>query len=141
MSRGGSGSAGTPVSLRQGRHAPVFIPIGLDQTSVRRLPWVSIGIIVANLAVFLVIGSSMRAVQEEAGRRGREVMQYWSRHPYLTLPKSVAPGMSEADRERLRLLTEAMSSVSGRRAASAGGARRGAARARRARASVPRRRG
>src|SRR5664280_2626570 len=59
----------------------------------------------------------MRAAQEEAGQRGREVMQYWSQHSYLTLPKSVAPGMSEADRERLRLLAEAMSSASGRQVA------------------------
>ncbi len=94
----------------------MFIPIGLDQTSVRRLPWVSIGIIAANFAVFLAMGISVRQVGEEAGRRGREVMQYWSRHPYLTLPKSVAPGMSDADRERLRLLSEAMSGVSGRQA-------------------------
>ncbi len=94
----------------------MFIPIGLDQTSVRRLPWVSIGIIAANLAVFLAMGVSVRQVGEEAGQRGREVMQYWSRHPYLTLPKSVTPGLSDADRERLRLLSEAMSGVSGRRA-------------------------
>ena len=94
----------------------MFIPIGLDQTSVRRLPWVSIGIIAANLAVFLAMSVSVRQVGEETGRRGREVMQYWSRHPYLTLPKSMAPGMSDADRERLRLLSEAMSGVSGRQA-------------------------
>ncbi|TAM48792.1 MAG: rhomboid family intramembrane serine protease [Acidobacteria bacterium] len=96
----------------------MFIPIGLDQTSVRRLPWVSIGIIAANLAVFLAMSVSVREVAEEAGQRGREVMQYWSKHPYLTLPKSVAPGMSEADREHLRLLAEAMSGISGRPAAS-----------------------
>ncbi len=94
----------------------MFIPIGLDQTSVRRLPWVSIGIIAANLAVFLAMGVSVRQAGEEAGRRSREVMQYWSRHPYLTLPKSVTPGLSDADRERLRLVAEAMSSVSGRQA-------------------------
>jgi membrane associated rhomboid family serine protease len=94
----------------------VFIPIGLDQTSVRRLPWVSIGIIAANLAVFLAMTVSVQNGGEAAGRRSRELMQYWSRHPYLTLPKSVAPGMSDADRERLRLLSEAMSGVSGRQA-------------------------
>ncbi|HQT96051.1 MAG TPA: hypothetical protein PK435_15580 [Thermoanaerobaculaceae bacterium] len=37
----------------------MFIPIGLDQTSVRRLPWVSIGIIAADLAVSLLVGVSV----------------------------------------------------------------------------------
>ncbi|OYW07232.1 MAG: hypothetical protein B7X11_00180, partial [Acidobacteria bacterium 37-65-4] len=97
----------------------MFIPIGLDQTSVRRLPWVSIGIIAANLAVFLAMTVSVQNVGEAAGRRSRELMQYWSRHPYLTLPKSVTPGLSDADREHLRLVAEAMSSASGRQAPTA----------------------
>ncbi len=37
----------------------MFIPIGLDQTSVRRLPWVSIGIIAGDLPVFLLAGVSV----------------------------------------------------------------------------------
>ena len=119
VSRGGSGPAGTPVSLSQGRNAAMFIPIGLDQTSVRRLPWVSICIIAANLAVFLAMTVSVQNVGEEAGRRSRELMRYWSRHPYLTLPKSVTPGLSDADREHLRLVAEAMSSASGRQAPTA----------------------
>ena len=97
----------------------MFIPIGLDQTSVRRLPWVSIGIIAANLAVFLAMTVSVQSVGEDAGRRSRESMQYWSRHPYLTLPRSATPGLSDADRERLRLVAEAMSGASGRQAPTA----------------------
>lgn len=97
----------------------MFIPIGLDRTSVRRLPCVSIGIIAANLAVFLAMTVSVQNFGEEAGRRSRELMQYWSRHPYLTLPKSVTPGLSDADREHLRLVAEAMSSASGRQAPTA----------------------
>ncbi len=92
----------------------MFIPIGLDQTSVRRLPWVSIAIIAANLAVFLVVNASVKGVAEDTARRSRELMQYWSQHPYLALPKAATPGLSDADREHLRLVAEAMGRASGR---------------------------
>ncbi|HVN76183.1 MAG TPA: rhomboid family intramembrane serine protease [Thermoanaerobaculaceae bacterium] len=92
----------------------MFIPIGLEQTTVRRLPWVSIAIIALNLAAFLLVGTSADTVAEEAGRRAQEVVQYWTKHPYLKLPEEVLPpGMSQAEREKLTLMVEAMRSAPG----------------------------
>ncbi|MBZ5588939.1 MAG: rhomboid family intramembrane serine protease [Acidobacteriia bacterium] len=93
----------------------MFIPIGLDQTAVRRLPWVSIGIIVLNLLMFLVVGTTASDVEQQAGRRAQEVIEYWTKHPYLKLPdEMLPPGMSRSEREKLTLLTEAMRSMPGR---------------------------
>jgi len=92
----------------------MFIPIGLDQTAVRRLPWVSIAVIALNLLVFLVVGTGTNAVVEEAGRRTREVVEYWTRHPYLKLPEELLPpGMSQAERDKLSVMVEAMRSAPG----------------------------
>jgi membrane associated rhomboid family serine protease len=92
----------------------MFIPIGLDQTAVRRLPWVSIGIIALNLLMFLVVGTSARNVEQQAGRRAQEVIDYWNRHPYLKLPdEALPPGVSRSEREKLTMLSEAMRSVQG----------------------------
>ncbi len=92
----------------------MFIPIGLEQTTVRRLPWVSIGIIALNLVAFLAVGGSASSVEEEARRRVQEIVEYWQRHPYLKLPDEVLPpGTSPADRDRLALLVESMRNVPG----------------------------
>ena len=100
------GQEGTPQCL--------FVPIGLDQTAVRRLPWVSIGIIAANLLMFLVVGTSARDVEQRAARRAQEVVDYWTKHPYLTLPEeALPPGVSPSERDNLRVLSEAMRSVRG----------------------------
>jgi len=91
-----------------------FLPIGLDQTSVRRLPWVSLAIIAINVVVFLVVGTAVRSVEEEINRRGQAVMAYWAQHPYLEFPARMLPaGMSEAQREKVALLTESVKSISG----------------------------
>ncbi len=91
-----------------------FLPIGLDQTSVRRLPWVSFAIIALNLVAFLAVGAGVREAEEEINRRGQAVMAYWTQHPYLEFPTRILPkGMSEGQREQLMLLTESMKSVSG----------------------------
>jgi membrane associated rhomboid family serine protease len=97
----------------------VFIPIGLDQTTVRRLPWVSVAIIAVNFVVFLTMSSQVRNAEEEISRRGQEVMAYWALHPYLAFPTKMLPtGMPESQRERITLLAESMRSLSGKAPAS-----------------------
>ena len=93
----------------------MFIPIGLDQTTVRRLPWVSFALIAANFVVFLTVGAQVRNAEEEIARRGQEVMAYWALHPYLAFPMKMLPaGMPESQRERIGLLAESMRSLSGK---------------------------
>jgi membrane associated rhomboid family serine protease len=97
----------------------VFIPIGLDQTTVRRLPWVSFALIAVNLAVFLAVSSTVRDTEEEINTRGQEVMAYWALHPYLAFPAKMLPtAMPEAQRQRITTLAEGMRSLSGKAPAS-----------------------
>jgi membrane associated rhomboid family serine protease len=97
----------------------VFIPIGLDQTTVRRLPWVSFAIIAVNFVVFLTVGATARNAEEEISQRGQEVMAYWALHSYLAFPTKMLPaGMPESERERITMLAEGMRSLSGKAPAS-----------------------
>jgi membrane associated rhomboid family serine protease len=76
---------------------------------------VSISIIALNLLMFVVVGTSARDVEQQASRRAQEVIDYWTRHPYLKLPDEVLPpGMSHSERDQLKLVAEAMRSVQGR---------------------------
>jgi membrane associated rhomboid family serine protease len=97
----------------------VFIPIGLDQTTVRRLPWVSFALIAVNLAVFLAVSATVRDTEEEITKRGQEVMAYWALHPYLAFPTGMLPaGMPASERERITTIAEGMRSLSGKAPAS-----------------------
>jgi membrane associated rhomboid family serine protease len=90
----------------------MLIPIGLDQTSVRRLPWVSFSIIAINVVAFLAVNASVHSAAKEISRRGQTVMTYWAQHPYLTFPEKMLPkGLSESQREKLTLLMEGMKST------------------------------
>jgi membrane associated rhomboid family serine protease len=93
----------------------MFIPIGLDQTSVRRLPWVSFSIIAINLVVFVAVSVAVHSANEAISRRGQAVMSYWTQHPYLEFPTRMLPkGMSEAQRGKFTLLTEGLKSIAGK---------------------------
>ena len=94
----------------------MIIPIGLERDTVRRLPWVSIVLIVINVVVFLTVGLGAGNQQELAARKFQEMVGYWAQHPYLPFPERVLPrDLSAAERERIALLREvgksALSSV------------------------------
>jgi membrane associated rhomboid family serine protease len=97
----------------------MFIPIGLDQTTVRRLPWVSFAIIAVNFVVFLTVGATARNAEDEIRQRSQEVMAYWALHSYLAFPTKMLPaGIPESERERITMLAEGMRSLSGKAPAS-----------------------
>jgi membrane associated rhomboid family serine protease len=80
----------------------VLIPVGLDETRLARLPWVSIAILLVNVAVFVATSTSSR--DEEAEARVSDVVEYWRAHPYLELPAAVQRRFG-VTRERLAALT------------------------------------
>jgi membrane associated rhomboid family serine protease len=93
----------------------VLIPIGLDQDTVRRLPWVSFTIIGLNLLAFVALAPQVHSAEEALAKQRAETMEFWSRHPYLPFPKGLMPGgISDAQREKLNLLTESVRSMTGR---------------------------
>jgi membrane associated rhomboid family serine protease len=90
----------------------MFIPIGLDQTSVRRLPWVTFSIIAINLVVFLAANAAVHGTEEEIAKRREAATAYWMQHPYLEFPEKMLPGgLSESQREQIRALTEGVRSA------------------------------
>ncbi len=61
----------------------MLIPIGHEESEVRRLPWVSIVIGVSCILVYWLSGRSEDRAFEHAGERLTEVVQYYYEHPYL----------------------------------------------------------
>jgi membrane associated rhomboid family serine protease len=87
----------------------VIIPIGLDETRISRLPWVSIAILV--LCVGAYFATSAGGGEEEVQSRYREVLVYWRAHPYLELPAVMG--------QRFGLTKEKITRASGTRAPAA----------------------
>lgn len=71
----------------------MLIPIGLDQNSVRRWPWITIALILINFAVFFSTGMGAGDTQN-VERCYREMLEYWRDHPYLELPRELQPDAS-----------------------------------------------
>lgn len=88
----------------------LLIPVGQENSEVRRNPWVSYSIIAANLVVFLFLfAASQRSnVPERFRVKAREVAEYLGRNPYLTIPPELAPLVTE---EGLALFAEARASA------------------------------
>ena len=82
----------------------MLIPIGLDETRIGRLPWISIAILALNVVVFA--GISLSGGDEAVESRFGEVVAYWRDHPYLALPPEMEQrfGITE---DRLAAMTGA----------------------------------
>jgi len=68
----------------------MLIPIGHESQQVTRLPWVTITLVAANVAVFLLTLPLVNQHAEEVRQRAREVVQFAREHPYLRLPNQFA---------------------------------------------------
>ncbi len=85
----------------------MIIPIGHEEDSVRRLPWVTFGVMLLCLAGYLGVGlaESGGPSLEETYDHAWEAFEYYLEHPYLTLDPTLAEsgfgGMSELERESL----------------------------------------
>src|SRR6202022_2209553 len=66
---------------------------------VRRTPWISYGLIAANVLVFVALWLSQQ--QSDLTHRlevqGRSVFPYLSQHPYLEVPDELEPFLTESD--------------------------------------------
>jgi hypothetical protein len=77
----------------------MIIPYGHEHSTVRRLPWVSFGLMGLCAAVFLVISLAADTGGTQADRDFTELFQFLSSHPYL----EVGP---ELERELFRYIPE-----------------------------------
>lgn len=64
----------------------MIIPLGHDQTEVRRLPWVTFTIMALCLLVHLLVAFAPGVSEAEIGRDLTEAVEYWMAHPWLELP-------------------------------------------------------
>lgn len=79
-----------PGGRKNGEESKVLIPIGHEDQKVTRLPWVTISLVVANLAVLLL---TLPVVERQAAgthQRLEEVVRYAMERPYLRLPAELA---------------------------------------------------
>ncbi|MBI3087094.1 MAG: rhomboid family intramembrane serine protease [candidate division NC10 bacterium] len=65
----------------------MLIPIGHEHQQVTRLPWVTITLVAANVAAFLLTLPLVNQHAEEVRLRALQVVQFAREHPYLRLPK------------------------------------------------------
>jgi membrane associated rhomboid family serine protease len=63
----------------------LILPISHEKLSVQRLPWITIGIIVINILVYMGTWYIVGREQEGIETQTRKVAQYYAQHPYLKL--------------------------------------------------------
>lgn len=84
----------------------IIVPVGHDETEIRRVPWVTVSLVVACVAVFTTIWP--RSLERERGieESVRDVAAYFLDHPYLELQPRVSSlllgrYLGKDERERL----------------------------------------
>lgn len=76
----------------------LLLPIGKEETEVRRYPWVSYAVIGLNLLVFSCTHFADDGSREtRLGAKVQEIGAYVSRHPYLVLPERLARHLCDAE--------------------------------------------
>jgi membrane associated rhomboid family serine protease len=72
----------------------VIFPISHDESTVRRWPWITLAIIVLNVAVFVGTHGRMQAENDRAARATATALDYYVQHSYLAAPadlRALAP--------------------------------------------------
>ena len=88
-----------------------FLPVGLDQQTVRRLPWVTFTLMAACAVIFVATSFSVSAIEKRAAEKRIETVTYWTHHPYLAFPERLLPANApKAQRDQIKLITEATKS-------------------------------
>jgi len=69
----------------------MIIPIGHEDQKVNRLPWVTVGLILINVLVFLFLLPTVNRQSDETRVQVREIIRFAEEHPYLRFPKELTP--------------------------------------------------
>src|SRR5215510_13523985 len=72
-----------------------FIPIGNENSTVRRLPWVTFSIMSINVIIFYVTLPVVGAQQSELMKIGLRMEQYVQQHPELLADDGVRKKLTE----------------------------------------------
>jgi membrane associated rhomboid family serine protease len=65
----------------------MIIPLGHDQTEVRRLPWVTFTLMGLCILVHLLVTFGPGISETDIGKGLSEAVEFWMTHPYLELPQ------------------------------------------------------
>ena len=92
----------------------MLIPLGHEQRSVRRLPWVTFAIMGLCVVVFLLTFPGERRYEREAGERLQELFRYFVEHPYLDKgPRFQELFVDQLGEEEAAALTQVMKEMGG----------------------------
>lgn len=74
----------------------MLIPIGLDRNEVRRTPWISIALLVLNVAAFLLLRMGASDPNDPSSHavfdaKADEIERFLADHPYLEVPAELRP--------------------------------------------------
>jgi len=85
----------------------LVIPIGLEENTVRRTPWVTWSLIGICCGVFLLLQIvPVGTTVEELNERYRETLHYLGEHPYLSVPAPIERALGEGGLRELAQLRQ-----------------------------------
>jgi len=80
----------------------IIIPVGHESNEVRRLPWITFGIMAICLVVHVFLSMEVGAKQNQLESAAEEMIMYYFNHPYLELNPEIKKLMfAGGDEERL----------------------------------------
>lgn len=90
----------------------LIIPVGHESNEVRRLPWITFGIMAICLVVHIFLSMEVGTKQNRLESTAEELVQYYFTHPYLELNPEIKKLMlSGVDEERLDAMLAAYSQM------------------------------
>ncbi len=86
----------------------LIIPVGHESNEVRRLPWITFGIMALCLVVHVFLSVDMGSKEKHLGSSAEEFVTYYFTHPYLELNPEIKKLLfSGRDEERLEAMLAA----------------------------------
>ncbi|UCE42411.1 MAG: rhomboid family intramembrane serine protease [Candidatus Aminicenantes bacterium] len=86
----------------------IIIPVGHESNEVRRLPWITFGIMAVCLVVHIFLSMDVGAKENQLGNSAEELVRYYFNHPYLELNPEIRELMfSGGNEERLEAMLAA----------------------------------
>ncbi len=88
----------------------MIIPLGHEQTAVRRLPWVSFSLMILCTLV-LAFAQNAKVTEEDVDRAVEKVVKYYAHHPYLTLDPELAKQLGLGSEQQMTAVLDQMVSM------------------------------
>ena len=73
-----------------------FIPIGNENSTVRRLPWITFSIMAVNVGIFFVTYPTVQSQHEEMAKLGTAMELFVEKHPEMLADETVRKKLQEA---------------------------------------------